>query len=102
MSEWILAHDKDTGWVRPIRPGELPHGNYEEVEGDVLDANYDPVAPYRFEEGPEVEGYEAATVAALKAEIERRNHDRDEDDQISTQGNKPDLIAALEADDNKE
>jgi hypothetical protein len=51
---------------------------------------------------PEVEGYDSHTVADLKAEIERRNADRPEEDLIPAQGNKPDLIAALEADDNKE
>ena len=35
----------------------------------------------------------------LKAEIDRRNADRDEDDHLSKSGNKDDLIARLEEDD---
>jgi len=35
----------------------------------------------------------------LGAEIARRNADRDEVDQLSTEGKKADLIATLEADD---
>ncbi|MCX5119220.1 SAP domain-containing protein [Micromonospora sp. NBC_00362] len=48
---------------------------------------------------PAAEGYEALTVPKLKAEIERRNADRDEADRVSSEGRKPDLVAALEADD---
>lgn len=46
-------------------------------------------------------GYESLTKAELTAEIEKRNAARDPDGEayLSTQGNKPDLIAALEADD---
>lgn len=45
--------------------------------------------------------YHDLSVAALKAEIEARNEDREEDDQIevSKGAKKDDLIAALEADD---
>lgn len=44
-------------------------------------------------------GYQSMKVADLKAEIARRNADRDEADRISTDGKKADLVAALEADD---
>lgn len=46
-------------------------------------------------------GYEALTKAELVAEIEKRNADRDPAGEayLSVTGNKPDLIAALEADD---
>lgn len=43
--------------------------------------------------------YEAMTVADLKSEIRARNDGRDETDQLSTDGVKADLIAALVADD---
>ena len=48
-------------------------------------------------------GYEAQTVADLKTEIDNRNADRSDDDKINVEapGNKPELIAALEADDAK-
>jgi hypothetical protein len=45
------------------------------------------------------EGYEAMKVAELKAEIERRNEDRDEVDLIPVDGKKADLVAALQLDD---
>lgn len=44
-------------------------------------------------------GYAAMKVSDLKAEIERRNTDRDEADQLPVDGKKPALVAALEADD---
>ncbi|MEU5668955.1 SAP domain-containing protein [Micromonospora sp. NPDC047753] len=53
------------------------------------------------ESSPAAEGYEAMKVADLKAEIERRNADRDEADRVSSEGRKPDLIAALQADDER-
>lgn len=43
--------------------------------------------------------YAALKVADLRAEIERRNEGRDEADQLSVEGKKADLVAALEADD---
>lgn len=52
------------------------------------------------EEDEETVDYNDWTVARLKEEINRRNEDRDEDDEIVPDGtNKPDLVAALEADD---
>ncbi|MEU7677874.1 SAP domain-containing protein, partial [Micromonospora taraxaci] len=51
--------------------------------------------------GPAAEGYEAMKVADLKAEIERRNQGRDEAGRVSSEGRKPDLIAALKADDER-
>lgn len=44
-------------------------------------------------------GYEAMTVADLRAEIARRNAGRDEADRLPTDGRKADLIAVLETDD---
>jgi hypothetical protein len=49
----------------------------------------------------ESEGYDALTIPALRDEISRRNEGRAEDEQIPATGNKPDLIKALEADDNR-
>lgn len=43
--------------------------------------------------------YQGMKVADLRALIEDRNEGRDEDDLIPDDGNKADLIAALEADD---
>jgi len=49
----------------------------------------------------EDEGYEGLTVLELKAEIHRRNQDRERGDKLSDDGKKVDLIARLVADDNR-
>lgn len=48
-------------------------------------------------------GYASQSKAQLEAEIEARNAERAEEDKIVAEGkgNKPDLVAALEADDGK-
>lgn len=46
------------------------------------------------------EGYDALTVDALKAEIDKRNENRADDARLTKSGSKADLVAALEADDN--
>jgi hypothetical protein len=53
------------------------------------------------EEIVEVETYGELTIPELKAEIDDRNKERDEDDKIKvdSKARKEDLIAALEADD---
>lgn len=55
--------------------------------------------PYDGTDGAGVDGYEAMRVPELKAEIERRNEGRDEAARVPAEGRKPDLIAALKADD---
>ena len=45
--------------------------------------------------------YEGLKVAELKAEIARRNEGRDEDSRVPSEGAKPDLVKALDADDAK-
>jgi hypothetical protein len=50
---------------------------------------------------PAPEGYSTMKVDALKAEIAKRNEGREEADLLSDEGLKADLIATLEADDNK-
>ena len=50
---------------------------------------------------PAAEGYESKTVAELRAEIKARNEGRDDESRVSADGNKADLIAALEADDGR-
>lgn len=48
----------------------------------------------------EAGGYAKLSKADLQAEIDRRNEEREDDEQIVRKGaNKPDLVAALEADD---
>lgn len=47
-------------------------------------------------------GYADMKAADLKAEIEKRNADREDDAKLSTKGNKATLVAALEADDSSD
>ncbi|HKY59205.1 MAG TPA: SAP domain-containing protein [Aeromicrobium sp.] len=56
-------------------------------------------SPIDESEVAEAEGYAAMKVADLKAEIESRNEDRDEESLLSAEGKKADLVATLEADD---
>jgi len=46
-------------------------------------------------------GYDSQTVEELKAEIDRRNADLPEGEQISKSGNKGDLVAALQDSDSR-
>ena len=71
-------------------PAALPSGD--------VDTIVEP-EPVEFTDEPDPRDYEAMTVVALKAEIKSRNEGRDDDDLIPADGNKADLIAALEADD---
>lgn len=94
--------DKDTGAKRSVVASQLPHGNHEVLDepasdlgGDALPVEYpdvEPAAPT---------GYSAQKKDDLVQEIAARNEGRAEDDLIvpAEPGNKPDLIAALEADD---
>lgn len=50
---------------------------------------------------PAPEGYAALKLPELRAEIDKRNEGRADEDKVSAAGNKPDLVAALEADDAK-
>jgi len=103
MPEFIRVRVKDSGTEQTIpKPDVVDEDAYEVLDKESVDHNGDPLPGLVAGQEPEPTGYEAATVADLKAEITRRNADRDEADQVSPQGNKPDLIAALEADDNKE
>jgi superfamily I DNA and/or RNA helicase len=62
------------------------------------------VVPDEFDEDDEEEPYEGVKVADLKSEIEKRNEDREDADKISPAepGNRPELVAALVADDKKQ
>lgn len=53
----------------------------------------------RPEDGYTEDDYASWKVADLKAEIDERNEERDDDHQISSEGKKADLVAALVADD---
>lgn len=49
--------------------------------------------------GGDATSFDSMKLPELKAEIEKRNADREDDAKLSTTGNKGDLVAALVADD---
>lgn len=78
--------------------------NPETGTGEVLLAGQDVpvwaedlIGDHLLEEGET--GYGSMKVADLKAEIEKRNVDREDDAKLPTEGKKADLIEVLEADD---
>ena len=86
----IAAGDEVPAWASKqiVNPkawdGDAP-------EAKTIDAGEDPAS----------EGYESKTVADLRVEINARNETRDDESRVSGDGNKADLIAALEADDGR-
>lgn len=99
MPEYIRVRVKDSGTVQSIaKPAALDEDAYELLDAPAIDHNGRVLAPV-IAAAPT---YEDMTVADLKGQIEQRNQGRDEADQISASGNKPDLIAALTADDTRE
>ncbi len=88
VSATVLLRDPDTYEVVTVRAGEAVPGWATDLIGEHL-----------VEDGDEG-GYDSLKVDDLKAEIARRNEDREEADLISDEGKKADLVAALEADDN--
>lgn len=85
LSDEDLAYVQDRPWIMQdleLSGIELKTGSEDEEDSDEV-------------------AYSDFSVDDLKAEIATRNEDRDEDDHIVVggKGNKADLIAALEADD---
>lgn len=116
----LRVTDEDTGHERSIQASELPHGNYQVLTGKEHPAS-DPLTGEALPpvladsrasdaesepEGGQAGLYDAQTVPWLRGEVARRNADRDpEGDRFikpDEPGNKAELIAALEADDEKE
>ncbi|WP_213452886.1 SAP domain-containing protein [Rhizomonospora bruguierae] len=73
--------------------------NVDDVTAERLLAEGWEPAPKPTAEAAAVDGYAGMKVAELRAEIERRNEGRDEEERIPAEGKKADLVAALEADD---
>lgn len=120
--DWIRVRDLDTGHALTIDSSQTVHGRFERlVDAPAVNELGDPLAPEHgaFDPQPlDVEqaaaaeesgqpvgavDYEGSTADQLRTEIDRRNADRAEDDQIEPEApkNKPQLIAALEADDQR-
>lgn len=96
MTDWIRVRYHDSGTEQSIpKPPAVDSDAYEVLDEDAVDRNLRVLPPV-------VATAKEPTKADLLDEIARRNQGRDEADQIPTQGNKPDLIKAIEADDNRE
>lgn len=99
MPEFIRVRVKDSGTEQTIaKPSAVDPDVYEVLDEPATDSN-GRVLPPKVAAAPTPDDL---TIPELKAEIARRNEGRDEADQIPASGNKPDLIAALAADDNRE
>ena len=95
MPEFIRVRFRDSGTEQSIpKPTAVDSDAYEVLDEDAVDHNLRVLPPV-------VRDAKEPTKAELLDEIGRRNQGRDEADLIPTQGNKPDLIKAIEADDNK-
>lgn len=99
MPEFIRVRFRDSGTEQTIpQPAAIDKDAYEVLDEPAVDHNGRQVPPV-LKSAPALEDL---TIPELKDEIARRNAGRDESTQIPTQGNKPDLIAAISADDNRE
>ena len=96
-------------WFWPQKDGSVTYtGSFNKEQWDAYMAEHEAKPkPAKTEPKPEPEpepevepdSYEDWTVVQLKEEIAARNEGRDDSDHLSTAGNKADLIATLEADD---
>ena len=102
MPDYVRVRDKSVENATPISivrsAAEADPDVWEVLDEPAADHNGWPLPPGAAEDVAEDQGYADWTAAELKDEIKARNAGRDESNQIPAQGNKPDLIAALEAD----
>lgn len=99
MPEFIRVRFRDSGTEQSIpTPSAIDSDAYEVLDEPAVDHN-ERILPPVVADAPTLDDL---TVAELKDEIANRNAGREESDQIPTTGNKPDLIAAISADDNRE
>ena len=111
----VLAGDEAPDWVEaaatnpkvweaetdaPADPGAEPGLGQEPAADDYAGpADAPAAAPDEAPDEATGRDYATWTVVDLKAEIAARNDGRDDAEKIPTDGNKADLVAALEADD---
>lgn len=88
----VILRNPKTGAVTVVNAGEEAPGWAESQIGDHLKGEGSTSKD-------EATGHAALKVSELREEIERRNEGREEVDWIPSDGNKADLVAALEADD---
>jgi hypothetical protein len=98
--EYVRVAQVDTDWELSVTRSMLVATPlaYEELDEPATDSGNNPLPP-SLKAARLAEGYDAKTVADLRGEIAKRNEDREGDAAIPVSGNKPDLIAALVADD---
>lgn len=105
--KWARVRDKDTGHEYSVIESAVDEKTVTVLDNEhAVDNLGEPLPPKYAGTQPVAEsddksGYEAMKKDELEAEIGSRNSDRAEADQIVVggNGNKPDLIAALVADD---
>lgn len=92
---WVKAEDGVNAVAFGPDSGEIPGWALDQIGEHAFESGEKPGA------GSSGTDYSKSKKADLEAEIDKRNADRDEDSQIvpDEPGNKPELIAALEADD---
>lgn len=92
---WLIDEAKQVGYDVRYAKGATPVKEPEPVEPEEAEEDVE-----ESEGEQEDVDYESMTIQQLKDEIESRNEERDEDDQIVVDGTKKqDFIDALEADD---
>lgn len=106
MPEYLRVLDEDTGHKSSIQPSQLAHGNYKVLDGEkAVDVAGDPLPPVYAQaptEDTAPKPYAEWSKPQLEDEIDKRRDARGPEDRVidvEAPGNKPQLVAALEADD---
>lgn len=89
----VIAKRADGSDVYVYAGSPLPDG--------LADGEAQRLADFLDDDAADEGDYKALKAPDLKAEIDRRNEGRDDADLIPSDGNKAELVAALEADDGK-
>jgi hypothetical protein len=108
---WLVAEAEAEGFEVAAQLPEAPDAPDTDVvqlslrDGQELPTQADPAVSPSAEEPPldteDGDAYTEWKVAELREEIESRNAERDEEDHLSTSGTKAELVARLEADDER-
>ena len=102
MPEYVRVKDKDTRHEYSVVASAVDPEFHTVLKKDAANADGTPLpAKHYVDLSSRTDLYESRTVGDLKDELARRNATRPADAQLEVggQGNKPDLIAALIADD---
>lgn len=106
MPEYLRVLDEDTGHKSSIQASQLPHGRYkvlrDEEAADIAGNPLPPVFAQAPAPGETPKPYLEWSKSDLENEVSRRNDARGAEDRyvdVESPYNKPQLAAALEADD---